>query len=107
MEVKTEMKIIAIEKELPESTPKKFREYADLEAKTAWKLYQEGILRELYFRADKTCSVLVLECDNLEQAEKYLQTLPFVKEGLIIFDLIPLKPYPGFSRLFKNDKQGN
>jgi len=30
-----------------------------------------------------------------------LNTLPLVKEGLITFELIPLKAYPGFERLFE------
>jgi hypothetical protein len=30
-----------------------------------------------------------------------LATLPLVSQGLIDFDLIPLRPYPGFARLFK------
>jgi len=29
--------------------------------------------------------------------------LPFVKEELITFELIPLKAYSGFERLFKPD----
>jgi hypothetical protein len=29
-----------------------------------------------------------------------LADLPFVREGLIAFDLIPLRAYPGFERLF-------
>jgi hypothetical protein len=29
-----------------------------------------------------------------------LRGLPFVREGLINFELIPLKAYPGFARLF-------
>ena len=32
-----------------------------------------------------------------------LAQLPFVREGLIIFELIPLKAYPGFERLFAKD----
>ncbi len=31
-----------------------------------------------------------------------LATLPFVRAGLIKFELIPLKAYPGFNRLFAN-----
>jgi hypothetical protein len=29
-----------------------------------------------------------------------LETLPLVREGLIAFEVIPLKPYPGLWRLF-------
>jgi len=95
------MKIIAIEKEKPDSTPELFKEFSELEAIEAWNLYQEGFIREIYFRADKSCAILILESNTLVEAKEILQRLPFVKRGLISFDLIPLKPYPGFSRLFK------
>ncbi|MFW9993891.1 MAG: superoxide dismutase [Candidatus Odinarchaeota archaeon] len=95
------MKIIAIEKELPGSTPELFKEFSEREALEAWKLYQEGFIREMYFRADKSCAILILESNDLDEANEMLQRLPFVKRGLISFDLVPLKPYPGFSRLFK------
>jgi len=29
-----------------------------------------------------------------------IDSLPLVAAGLIDFDLVPLKPYPGFARLF-------
>ncbi|MFW9997514.1 MAG: superoxide dismutase [Candidatus Odinarchaeota archaeon] len=93
------MKIIAIEKELPVSTPELFKEFSEREALEAWKLYQEGFIREMFFRADKSCAVLILESSDLGEAKNTLQRLPFVKRGLLSFDLIPLKPYPGFSRL--------
>ncbi|MHA2334604.1 MAG: superoxide dismutase [Candidatus Hodarchaeales archaeon] len=95
------MKIIAIEKELPNSTPELFKEYSEREALEAWNLYQEGFIREMYFRGDKSCAILILESNSLVEAQEMLQRLPFVKRGLNTFDLIPLKPYPGFSRLFK------
>lgn len=96
------MKIIAIEKELSDSTPELFKEFSEHEALEAWNLYQDGFIREMYFRADKSSAILILESSNLVEANEILQRLPFVKRGLITFDLIPLKPYPGFSRLFKD-----
>jgi 23S rRNA C2498 (ribose-2'-O)-methylase RlmM len=63
-------------------------------------LHQAGLIRELYFRSDRNESVLVLECCSIEEAERTLRELPFVREGLIDFELVPLKAYPGFERLF-------
>ena len=65
-----------------------------------WRLQQEDVIREIYFRADQSCAVLMLECDDLEQARRRLSELPLVAAGLIQFELIPLRPYPGFARLF-------
>jgi len=94
------MKILAIEHEFPGATVEKFQEYARLEAARAWELQQQGLIRELYFRADRSEAVLVLECDDLESARTVLASLPLVKQGLIDFELIPLVAYPGFARLF-------
>ncbi len=70
------------------------------EALRAWELYQAGIVRELYFRADRPDAVLVLECPDVAAAEAALATLPLVAAGRIAFELIPLIAYPGFGRLF-------
>jgi muconolactone delta-isomerase len=94
------MKILALEKELPGVTEEQFRLHLNAEAARAWELYQAGLIRELYFRQDWPGAVLMLECTDVEAASEILNTLPLVKVGLITFDLIPLKAYPGFARLF-------
>ncbi len=94
------MKILAFERELPNATSEGFQHYAKDEARKAWELHQAGVIRELYFRADQQTAVLVLECDSINDAENILTELPYVREGLISFDLIPLKAYSGFERLF-------
>ena len=93
------MKILALEKEIAGKTAVDFTPFLEEEAKTAWELQKQGVLREIYFRADKREAVLILECDNVIDAEKILQQLPLVREKLIKFDIIPLKPYDGFERL--------
>ena len=94
------MKIIALEKEMTSTRTLAFRKYAKAEAKTLWQLYLEGIVREFYFRSEKNLAVLVLEVKNKQAAKKELNKLPYVSKKLIDFELIPLKPYPGFERLF-------
>ena len=73
------------------------------EAAHAWELYQACVIRELYFRADRPRAVLILECGDVHEAQEVLATLPLVKNGLIAFDVFPLRPYPGFSRLFAEE----
>ena len=94
------MKILAMEQEVPGCSAADFKPHLNAEAARAWELHQAGIIRELYFRADRHEAVLVLECADADEAKRILDTLPLVKAGLITFDIIPLVPYPGFSRLF-------
>lgn len=94
------MKILALEKEIPGTKNSDFQPYLKAEALRVWELSQDDIIREIYFRQDRSAAVLVLECPNILEAEKYLQILPLVQAGLIKFELIPLIPYHGFSRLF-------
>ncbi len=96
------MKILAIEKEYTGKKVEDFQPHLKAEARQVWKLYKKGVIREIYFRADRTSAVLILECKNLEEAKEKLSTLPLVLEDLIYFDFIPLAPYPGFERLFKS-----
>jgi muconolactone delta-isomerase len=98
------MKILAIEKEVPGLTAEDFKPHLKAEAVKVWELYQAGVFRELYFRQDRSEAVLILECADVEDANEVLNTLPLVKEGLITFDIIPLGPYPGFSRLFAEER---
>ena len=97
------MKILAIEHELPGAVTEGFHRFAQEEARRAWDWLQAGLIRELYFRSDRDEAVLVLECVSVEDAERILRELPFVREGLIDFELIPLKAYPGFERLFARE----
>ena len=95
------MKILAIEHDPPGVTDDQFTpELLQAEARRAWELQQAGIIRELYFRADRSEAVLILECADVDEARSVLDTLPLVRENLIGFELIPLIAYPGFARLF-------
>ena len=96
------MKLLALEHNLPgivAADPFSASLLKD-EAHRVWELHQAGIIRELYFRADRHEAVLVLECANAEEVCEVLNTLPLVREKLIGFEVIPLVAYPGFARLF-------
>jgi hypothetical protein len=95
------MKILALEKELDNTRTIDFRKNAKAEARALWQLYLKEIVREFYFRKEKNLAVLVLEVKNKRTAKRVLSELPFVSKKLIEFELIPLKSYPGFKRLFK------
>lgn len=95
------MKVIALEIERPDAASADFQPHLEAEARHVWDLQQQGVVREAHFRADQHTAVLVLECDSLAQARELTDSFPLVREGLIHFELVPLVPYSGFSRLFK------
>ena len=94
------MKILAMEKEIPGPHADEFAQHLKSEALRVWSLYQAGVVRELYFRQDRSEAVLVLECISAAEAQQLLDSLPLVQAGLISFDIVPLIPYTGFARLF-------
>ena len=94
------MKILAIEKELPNVNDSNYQPFLEAEARKAWELQQEGLIRELYF-TDEHCAVLILEARDKAHAREIVDRLPLVQQKLIDFDLMALTAYPGFARLFK------
>ncbi len=94
------MKILAIEHDNPSADAEAFKPHLKEEASRVWELYQAGVVREMYFRQDRSEAVLMLECASLDEAQGFLASLPLVRQGLIEFETITLGPYPGFSRLF-------
>jgi muconolactone delta-isomerase len=96
------MRILAIERPAAGATDAQFTpELRAAEARQAWDLYQAGVIRELYFHANEAMAVLVLECPDVAAAYAALESLPMVTAGLIEFEVIPLRAYPGFARLFE------
>lgn len=96
------MKILAIAKVDPQTTPGKIQPHLEAEVRHAWKLYKEGTVREMYSCPDRRLGVVfVLESGSVEEAKKALDGLPFVRERFIDFEMIPLGPFPYFEMLFR------
>ena len=100
------MKVLALGRDTAPADDPRFAEARPAEARRAWELYQADVLREIYFRADRPNGVLVFEVPDLAAARAAIDSLPLVAAGLIDFDLVPLKPYPGFARLFAEAAPG-
>lgn len=94
------MKILAIEKEKPGLSAEDFKPHSKQEAEMVWNLYEQGIIREIYFGKEEHNAHIILECDCKETAVRILNNLPLVKNNLIEFELTTLVPYSGFVRLF-------
>jgi muconolactone delta-isomerase len=98
------MKVLALEVDVPGVDPEAYtEELLKEEAERVWELHQSGVIRELYFRADRSAAVLMLECAHPNEARTVLSTLPLVCRGVIDFDVVPLVAYPGFARLFERE----
>jgi len=97
------MKMLALEKAVPGVADDRLTsDLLQSEARKAWQLHMSGVIREMYFSADKHEAVLVLESNTVEDAQWSLSELPLVRAGLIAFDVVPLTPYDGFARLFRS-----
>jgi len=97
------MQILALERPVsdsPEPVPEFSEEQLRREAASVWRLHQEGVIRQAWFTVETYDAVLMLECPGVEEAARRLSELPLVSGGLIRFDLLPLRPYDGFARLF-------
>ena len=98
------MKILVLPKPIPGVAREELLEHAGVEVRAVWKLYEQGICRELYTRVNEAGRVvLVLECASVEAAREALSTLPFAQLHLIDFDLIPLGPFGGLAQLFRQE----
>jgi muconolactone delta-isomerase len=96
-----QMRVLAIERPVAGVTDDSFTsEVLVAEAERVWQLHQDGRVRELYFRDDESSAVLALESASVQEARDVLGSLPLVSRGLIEFEVIPLRAYPGFERLF-------
>jgi hypothetical protein len=97
------MKILAIAKVDPQTTLEKIQPHLAAEVKHAWKLYKDGAFREMYSCPDRRLGVVfVLECNSVDEARTVLSELPFVREKLIDFEVIPLGPFSYFEMLFRD-----
>ena len=77
--------------------------YVGEEARSVWELYESDRVREFYLRADhRPGVVLVLESDDVSEAERLVAALPIAEAGLLDFEVIPVRPYIGFRELFEN-----
>jgi hypothetical protein len=94
------MRILTMENDIKEMPSETRDDILRREARKAWQLQQESIIREIYLTDNRSKAVLILECGSLDEAEKRLGDLPLVKEGYVTFRLYRLDPYPGYSRLF-------
>lgn len=100
------MKILVLPKPIEGVSRETLLQHAAEEIRAVWDLYAQGICREFYVRAAEPGRVvLMFESASVEAAQEALATLPFARLHLIDFDLIPLAPFVGLTRLFETQPQ--
>ncbi|WP_290918941.1 hypothetical protein [Halodesulfovibrio sp.] len=87
------MKILAIDKVMPDATPDKVKETFMDEVNYTVKMYLADVVREMYFRQDRSGTILMLEAPSLEEARGLINKMPMVQAGLIDYELIPVGPF--------------
>ena len=95
------MKILALEEDIPNAAGNDSALLLQDEARAVWELMQAGTIREIYFREGPSQAVIMLEVGSSAEARAILDGLPLVKAGRTRFEVIGLRPYPGFARLFR------
>src|SRR6266571_8965030 len=96
------MKILVLPKPREGVSREELLSHAAAEIQAVWELYTQGICREFYTRVNEPGRVvLMFESASMEAAKEALDTLPFAQLHLVDFDLIPLTPFTGLSRLFQ------
>lgn len=96
------MKILSICDVVPGTNIDLIRGELLAETRAAWSLFEAGVLREAYVTASPGRVILMLEVESIKQAEERLQDLPLVAKSMLRFELIELRPFLNWSRLFAN-----
>lgn len=93
------MKILALPKAVSSSSANAFDpQLVNAEVDAVLRLYQAGVIRDIYTRANSRGIVFTLEASSPEEAKKVLDDLPAVQRGVIEIELFPLAPFLGFLR---------
>ena len=84
-----------------ENTPlEKVAPHIKPEAEKVWQYYVAEVVRSVYYIADMSGAVLTIEAKNLENAQAIVAEFPMAREGVLNFEILPLKPYTGLEALF-------
>ncbi|WP_027167893.1 muconolactone Delta-isomerase family protein [Mesorhizobium sp. WSM3224] len=74
-----------------------FEQLAPSEGAQSRHLYSIGFTRQIWHRGDIPGACQIVEAKDESEVHEKLATLPLAKAGMLDFEIIPLKPYAGFS----------
>jgi muconolactone delta-isomerase len=96
----TTMRLLAIERELPQPIHLNRTDLLRTEAAAIWDLQKRGIIRDLWLTKSGRRTILMLECDSFVQARELIANLPRVRAGLLDFTVLELCTHDGCEQLF-------
>lgn len=67
------------------------------EGAQARRLYGIGFTRQIWHRGDMPGACQIVEAKDESEVHEKLATLPLARAGMLDFEIVPLKPYAGFS----------
>jgi hypothetical protein len=94
------MKFLCLDVPQPGATADQYAPHMLDEVRHAWKLYQGGIIRDIYFRQDRPGVAIFAEAETIELAKAALDEFPLAKAALIGWEIIPIGPFTGWETLF-------
>ena len=99
------MQILALSRRMTGVTTEQLEPFLEAETREAFALYEAGYFRSMYMCPERPGSMIVMECEGLEDAQALLRRLPMVKAGLLAFDCSRLLPFTNYKLLFKDEKK--
>jgi hypothetical protein len=94
------MKVLAIIEVAPGASVESIRSQLVDELLASWALFLSGVLREAYATDKPTRLIFIFEADDVHQANAHVRTLPLVAQGLFRVELIELRPFANWAKLF-------
>jgi len=80
-------------RDFPESA---FEPLLEPEAEALRVAYAGGIARQAWTRKDKPGAIVLLECESVDAAKAWADTLPLRKAGMLDAEFVELAGYRGF-----------
>src|ERR1700686_1000879 len=85
------MKVMAIGTLKPLS-PEQRQRYLPKEVPATLRLYLDGKMEQFWLRDKEEGVIFLMTVDSVDEADRLLKALPLVQDGLLTFDLMPIRP---------------
>jgi hypothetical protein len=94
------MKVMAIATKTAAWTPEQFDKQIPHEAAHTLQLYLDGKVEQFWLR-EKVGPIFLMNVESLDDARATLNALPFVSEGLMTYEFMPVGPLAPLGRLIQ------